>query len=404
MKTFIATISAATAVAIVPAGVVAYTHPWNDYRVSVAAAPVQPPTSGNSSDNSNGSSSDGSNGSSSNGSSGQDGSQLPQYGGGWWGQNGNGSNGSGNGSSSATTSGTAISSRQGVVMIDTVLNGGEGAGTGIVLNSNGTILTNYHVVADSTSIRVTAADGKTYTGKVVGFDESHDIAVVKISGATNLTAAKFDTTPTVGEAVTAVGQGGGQGTLYKTSGSITASNQQITASDDSSGSNSEQLTGLLQTNAQIVPGYSGGPLFDADGEVVGMDTAASSSTPIVGYAITSSTALSYANQITSGTKTTTNHIGSRAALGVGISTQTSSYGQSSGAAVVQVTTGSAADKAGIVAGDTITSIGGKQVSDGSALGDLIDAYYPGQQVSVGWVDAQGASHTATVTLGTATTN
>ncbi|GAB3581577.1 S1C family serine protease [Calidifontibacter terrae] len=392
MKTAVVAISAATALAVVPAGAVAYAQPWNNYHVTVAAAPAQPTpsTSNGSSGSSSGSS----------GSSGQDGSQVPQYGGGWWGQNGGqGSNGSS--SAGATTSGTAVSSQQGVVMIDTVLNGGEGAGTGIVLNSNGTILTNYHVVADSTSIRVTAADGKTYTGKVVGFDEAHDIAVVKISGATNLTAAKFDTTPTVGESVTAVGQGGGLGSLYKTSGSVTASNQQITASDDSSGSNSETLTGLLQTNAQIVPGYSGGPLFDAQGEVIGMDTAASSSTPITGYAITSANALSYANLITSGTKTTSNHLGSRAALGVGISTQTQ---QSTGAAVMQVTTGSAAQKAGITAGDTIISLGGKQVADGGSLGDLINRYYPGQQVSVGWVDANGASHTATVTLGTATTN
>lgn len=394
MKTAVAAISAATALTAVPAGVLAYAQPWKDYRVTVAQAPVASPSTG----------SNGSSGSSGSGSSGQDGSQVPQYGGGWWGQNGSGNGSGSNGSStSATTSGTAVSSssQPGVVMIDTVLPGGEGAGSGIVLSSSGTILTNYHVVAGSTSIRVTAADGKAYTGTVIGFDESHDIAVVKISGATNLTAATFDTTPDVGEAVTAVGQGGGQGTLYKTSGTVTASNQQITASDDGSGSNSETLTGLLKTDAQIVPGYSGGPLFDGDGEVIGMDTAASSSTPITGYAITSSTALSYANLITAGTKTATNHIGTRAALGVGISTQATG---SSGASVVQVTSGSAADKAGITQGDTIISVAGRQVADGSTLGDLIDRYYPGQQVNVGWVDAAGASHTATVTLGTAQTN
>lgn len=367
MKTAVATICTATTIALVPGGALAFTQLWNHARVTVTAAPNPGPA-------------DGSNG-----------WQLPS---------GSGQGPSQNRAAGDVTSGTPVAAQPGVVMIDTALPGGEGAGTGIVVNSNGTILTNYHVVADSTSIRVSASDGRTYRGQVVGFDESHDVAVVKVSGATDLQAARFDTTPQVGEAVTAVGQGGGKGILYRTSGRVTANNQQITASDDGSGWNSERLTGLLQTDAQIVPGYSGGPLFDADGEVIGMDTAASSSTPITGYAMTSSTALFYAHQITAGTKTATNHIGARAALGVAISTRA----QQPGAAIVQVTPGSAASRAGIMAGDTIVALGGRQVSTGSALGDLIDRYYPGQRVSVGWIDASGVSHSATVTLDTAQSN
>ncbi|WP_265443420.1 S1C family serine protease [Flexivirga meconopsidis] len=319
---------------------------------------------------------------------------------------------------SNSVSGTPIKSSPGVVMIDTVLAGGEGAGTGIVLSSDGTVLTNYHVVDGSTQIRVVAGDEKTYQAKVVGYDEQRDIAVLKLEGASGMTTAKLDTaTAVLGDKVTAVGQGGGRGTLYKTSGTVTGTNEQITARGDN-GASSESLTGLIQTNAQIVPGYSGGALLDSDGEVIGINTAASSSTPITGYAIPIKSATSIAQQIESGTRSATVHIGPRAALGVEIASASGGsagsgsgygYGQGfggspSGASVVGVTEGSAAASAGITEGSTITAIGGQQVTSADALGGLIDSKYPGDSVSVTWVDANGGSHTAKVKLGTSPQN
>ncbi|MDE9364227.1 trypsin-like peptidase domain-containing protein [Luteipulveratus sp. YIM 133132] len=376
---------------VAPATAVAIDRAMQDTTPTVSSAPASSAASGS--------------GSSSSGSSGS----ATDWGYGPW----------SSGQTTATTSGTPVSSASGVVMVDTVLPGGEGAGSGIVLRSDGVVLTNYHVVEGSTSIRVTASGGKTYTASVVGYDESHDVAVLKLTDASGLATATFDTTTTVGEAVTAIGQGGGQGTLYKTSGTITASGQQITASDESSGS--ETLTGLLQTNAQIVAGYSGGPLTDADGEVVGMDTAASSRSPITGYAIPIASALSIATQIQNGTHTATNHIGARAALGVEVSSGTTSdgsayggwspygtgdgsYGSAAGAAVVGVLDGSGVASAGLAAGDTITAVGGHTISDASQLSSVMDAYQPGQRVSVQWSDASGSSHSATVTLGTSSAN
>ncbi len=406
MKRRLVAATAALAVAtIVPAGAfVAGENMSNRVTVSGAAPAVTIPSSPSPSSPSTGSS--GSSGSS-------DGSGSSRNGGS--GSSGSGGASDGNGTNpwsqamTSQTSGTPVSSWPGVVMVDTVLQGGEGAGSGIVLTSDGIVLTNYHVVDGSTSIRVKASNGSTYIAKVLGFDESHDVAVIKLEGASGLKTASLDTgAALLGEKVTAVGQGGGKGTLYKTSGTVTATNQQITASDGGSGASAEKLSGLLETNAQIVPGYSGGALVNSAGQVIGMDTAASSTTPITGYAITSSAAMKIATQIESGAKSSTVHIGSRAALGVEISTQSSTgnaYGGSAtGASVVAATSGGAAAAAGITAGSTITAIDGKQVTGPTNLTDVLDQKYPGDKVSVTWVDIQGQSHTATVTLGTSPAN
>lgn len=408
MKHRLTAATAALAVAtLVPVGAFAAGENMsNRVTVSGAAPSVTIPSSPSTSSPSTGSGNGSSNG---NGSSGSNGSGSS---GGSGGSSGGSSDGNGaNPWSQATTSqtsGTPVSSWPGVVMVDTVLQGGEGAGSGIVLTSDGIVLTNYHVVDGSTSIRVKASNGKVYTAKVLGFDETHDISVIKLEGASGLKTASLDTGAAVlGEKVTAVGQGGGQGTLYKTGGTVTDTNEQITASDGGSGASAEKLTGLIETNAQIVPGYSGGPLLDSDGKVIGIDTAASSSTPITGYAIPMSSAMKIATKIENGSKSSTVHIGGRAALGVEISTQSSNgygYGGATGAPVVGATSGGAAAKAGITAGSTITAIGGTQVSGPTALTDLLDQKYPGDKVSVTWTDAQGQSHTATVTLGTSPAN
>ena len=185
---------------------------------------------------------------------------------------GNGWNGDdgASGTSASSTSGTSTTAteaqQRGVVMIDTVATNGEGAGSGMVLRSDGTVLTNYHVVEGSTQIRVTVPGGQKYTAEVVGHDASHDIAVLKLKGASNLATVRLDTDGVkVSEKVLAVGQGGGEGVLYAASGLVTATDRSITASDSTALDSSEELTDLIQTSAPIVGGYSGGPLFDADG-------------------------------------------------------------------------------------------------------------------------------------------
>ena len=154
-----------------------------------------------------------------------------------------------------------------------------GAGTGIVLTSDGEVLTNNHVIDGATKISVTdLGNGQTYPAAVVGYDSTHDIAVLQLQGASGLrTATLSKSAPTVGEEVVAIGNVGGRGGTPTTAGgSITGLNQSITASDSLDGTN-EQLTGLIETNADVQEGDSGGSLVNSAGQVIGMDTAASSS-------------------------------------------------------------------------------------------------------------------------------
>jgi len=160
------------------------------------------------------------------------------------------------------------------------LEGATAMGTGIVLTSNGEILTNNHVVNGATSVSVRdIGNNKTYKATVVGYDESHDVAVLQLSGASGLTTATTGNSSAVkvGDNVVGLGNAGGAGgTPSVAPGTVTALNQSITASDEGSGS-SEQLSGLIETNANIQPGDSGGPLVNSYGQIIGMDTAASSS-------------------------------------------------------------------------------------------------------------------------------
>jgi len=186
-----------------------------------------------------------------------------------------------------TTSQIASRVDPGLVDVTSTLGyqGATAKGTGIVLTSNGEVLTNNHVVNGATSVSVTdIGNGKTYKATVVGYDQSHDVAVLQLSGASGLTTAATGNSSTVkvGDNVVGLGNAGGaDGTPSVAAGTVTALNQSITASDEGSGS-SEQLSGLIQTNANIQPGDSGGPLVNSYGQIIGMDTAASSSGSPVG--------------------------------------------------------------------------------------------------------------------------
>ncbi|WP_405061753.1 trypsin-like peptidase domain-containing protein [Kribbella sp. NBC_01505] len=166
----------------------------------------------------------------------------------------------------------------GLVNVNTVLGleNAKAAGTGIVLTSDGVILTNHHVIEGATSITVTdVGNGKTYVASVVGYDEDHDIAVLKLKDASGLQTAKLGNSDNVkvGDQVVGIGNAGGKGgTPTYAAGKITALDQAITATDQN-GQDPENLKNLLQTDANIQAGQSGGPLANANGEVIGVDTA-----------------------------------------------------------------------------------------------------------------------------------
>jgi S1-C subfamily serine protease len=279
--------------------------------------------------------------------------------------------------------------------------GAESAGTGIVLTSSGEVLTNNHVIDGATSIRVTdVGDGQTYVGHVVGYDDTHDVAVLKLSGASGLkTATLGDSSKvSVGQKVVALGNAGGQGGEPKVAaGQVTGLGQSITAQDEGSGS-TEHLTNMIQTNADIQPGDSGGPLTNTAGQVVGIDTAANG---VKAFSIPINRALTIAGKITSGKSSATIHIGPTAFLGVQVSgLPAGADGQGSpGAAIVGVVQGGAAEQAGITGGDTITSVGGHAISSPTALRNTLATLKTGAKVSVTWLTQTGQSQTATVTLG-----
>ncbi len=168
----------------------------------------------------------------------------------------------------------------GLVDVNTVLGyeNARAAGTGIVLTSDGEILTNHHVIEGATSISVTdVGNGKTYSASVVGYDEEHDIAVLKLKDASGLETAKTGNSDQVklGDQVVGIGNAGGDGgTPSYAAGKVTGLNQSITATDEN-GQDPENLEDLIQTDANIQAGDSGGPLANANGEVVGVDVAGS---------------------------------------------------------------------------------------------------------------------------------
>lgn len=291
----------------------------------------------------------------------------------------------------------------GIVDIDTTLGmqNGEAAGTGIVLSSDGTVLTNNHVVEGATQISVTdLGNGQTYPASVVGYDRTDDLAVIKLSGASGLQTAPLGNSDqvTVGDTVVGVGNAGGQGTPTAASGRVTALNQAITASDDSSGS-SEQLTGLIQVSANIQPGDSGGPLVNSSGQVVGMDTAATKGFRFgrggnQGFAIPINKAQSIAQNIENGSGGGNIHLGDSAFLGVSVSD--AQNGQ--GALVRGVVNGGPADSLGLTQNSVITAVNGTNVTSATDLTNTMDQFHPGDSVTIHWVDGSGQSQSQSVTL------
>jgi S1-C subfamily serine protease len=303
----------------------------------------------------------------------------------------------------------------GVVVVDTNLGyqGGAAAGTGMVLSSSGEVLTNNHVIQGATTIKVVLpGTGLSYTAKVVGYDVSGDVAVLRADGATNLkTVSLGDSSKlTVGDAVTALGNAGGTGALRRAAGTVTGLGKSITAGDESG---SERLTGLIETNAGIQPGDSGGPLLNTAGQAVGMDTAASTGAGFENaaatdaYAIPIDTALTIAKQIEAGNASARVHIGGTAFLGIEVeSVAAAGYGYggygstpTTGGLIADVVPAGPADSAGLVAGDVITAIDGRTISSPKAITARLLTEKPGAKVKVTYTDQGGNRRTTAVTLG-----
>ena len=311
---------------------------------------------------------------------------------------GSGTNGGGAGSASANAVATLVNPA--VVDINDVIGyqGGQAAGTGMIIGSNGLVLTNNHVIDGATSITVTlVTTGRTYKANVVGTNPTSDVAVLQLQGASGLPTIQTATTTAVGDSVIAIGNAGGQGGAPSVvTGNVQALNQTITASDNN-GANAETLNGLIETDAPLQPGDSGGPLVNTSGKVVGMNTAASSGRRFsagstVGFAIPINQALGIAQQIESGKASSTIHIGVPGFLGVSISRTATT------ALVAGVAPGTPAANAGIAQGDTITSVGGQTIDSPTTLTTVMRTHRPGEKVRVTWTDQSGSTHSATITL------
>jgi S1-C subfamily serine protease len=315
-------------------------------------------------------------------------------------------------------------------------------GTGIVINAAaGLVLTNNHVIDGATSVTVTPVQsGRGYRATVLGYDRSQDVALIQVRGVPGLRAVPIGNSShvTAGMAVLAIGNEAGQGGSPTVApGVISSLDRTVEASDRSSGL-SEILRGMLQTSADIRPGDSGGPLANAAGQVIGIDTAAGGSglAAHVGYAIPINRALSIANRIAAGRASPAVHVGLPAFLGVlvpgsgstnpvqqasqeqqrtgnvssssrnCITSDMGSYSAipaetapaRSGALVDGVLCGTAAAAAGISAGDVITGLDGRAVTSPGSLTALLGGYRPGSQALLAWVSPDGVGHTAWVTL------
>ena len=323
-------------------------------------------------------------------------------------------------------------------------------GTGMIVSASGLVLTNNHVIDGATAVSVALADdqGQTYQARVVGYDSTGDIALLQLDGASGRATVRFGNSSQVkvGAAVLALGNAEGRGGVTPAPGYIDALNRSIQASDQGSG-NIEDLNHMLQTNAQIEQGDSGGALANNAGQVIGMVTAANTpdqsgpSGGTIGFAIPINSALAVARQIALGQASSSVYIGVPGFLGVQVAQSSSPDPQqqaadeqqsgnghgapgfgggdglgcvnggqepevpstiapaSTGALIVGILCGTAAEAQGLAAGDVITAVSGQAVTTPGSLTDITARYHPGDVVSVSWEDTSGGRHTRSITLG-----
>jgi putative serine protease PepD len=306
-----------------------------------------------------------------------------------------------------------------VVSIDVKSEGNEDQGTGMIVTANGEVITNNHVIelytddGNQGTITVTEyGQTKSDPATLIGYDATKDVALLRINGGANLPTVTFGNSnkAEVGDAVVAIGNALGlaAGTPTVTQGIVSALGRSVSAGGD--GTAQENLTNLIQTDAAINPGNSGGPLIDTSGEVIAMNTAVAgssgdsgSSAQNIGFAIPIAQVESLIPQLEKG--------GSAASgggyLGVDITTLTSSLRQqygftpTSGAVVLDVISGSPADKAGLAQGDVIVGIAYTAITSAEQLQSVIQKDKPGQSIVVTYYRGDN-KHTTTLTLGNQT--
>jgi S1-C subfamily serine protease len=345
----------------------------------------------------------------------------------------------------------------GLVIINTTLqyNSEQAAATGMVINSDGLVLTNNHVIEDSTSITAQTANGHRYQAKVLGYDVTGDIALIQLEGASGLKTAPIGDSASVktGDSVVAMGNAEGQDAIVPATGQVTALNQTITAGDQGGSITQETLHNMIQTNANIVSGDSGGPLANSAGQVIGMDTAGNDGGFAVqqssaGYAIPIDNALTVARQIARGQASSTVSIGYPPFMGIYIAHGSSSSPQaqaqaqngsfggngaggngfggfggnggngnqscatsdrnlgpvdnianvSSGTLVVGTICSSPAAAVGMTAGSVITAVNGQAIGSPDSLTGVVSKFRPGDTISVTWVSPSGQHTTSTIKL------
>ena len=305
--------------------------------------------------------------------------------------------------SSSSTDIEAVSAKvlPSVVQIAFSGQAGSGTGSGVVLSKDGIILTNNHVVAeaaDGGSLTVTFQDGKSVPATIVGRDPGADLAVIRVENVENLVPVQLGSSADlkVGQSVIAIGSPLGlSGTV--TSGIVSALNRPVVSGDGSGGSQS--VLNAIQTDAAVNPGNSGGALVDAQGRLVGINSAiatlgasqgAQSGSIGLGFAIPIDQAKRIADELVK------NGVASRAVLGV-----QSQDVQGGGAQLTTVAEGSGAAKAGLQVGDVVTSLGGNRIANSEGLLATVRAQAPSSTVDVTYV-RDGKTVTAKVTLGSAT--
>jgi len=341
----------------------------------------------------------------------------------------------------------------GLVVIDTTLqyNSEAAAGTGMVINADGLVLTNNHVIEDATKISVTVlATGRTYPAHVVGYDKTGDVALIQLQGASGLQTVPLGNSSAVraGASVVALGNAEGQGTIVPAAGQVTGLDKTITATDGGGTATSEVLHNMIETNADIVSGDSGGPLADSAGQVIGMDTAGSSvsfgqQASAAGFAIPIDTALSVARQIAAGHASNVITIGYPPFVGIYIGSGTSGSPQtqaqqqegqngfgggfggfggqfgsppscytsnadlevpssiapvSSGTLVDGTICGSPAAAAGMTGGSVITAVNGEPTASPARFTAVLAKLRPGDTISVSWVSPSGRDATSSLRL------
>ncbi len=381
----------------------------------------------------------------------------------------NGSRNSGNsGVSSGTVKRVQNAIMPGLVVISSSLSYEDDAAeaTGMIISSNGLVLTNNHVINGTTGLTARTVNaqgqgtGPRYTARWLGYDKSADVAVIQLVGVSGLRTVPLGNSNNVklGDSVVAMGNANGTGSISTVEGKITGLNEKITASDN--GESSKTLTNMIQTSSEIIPGDSGGPLASVNGQVIGMDTAASTDTyglgsnQDVGFAIPINRAISIADQIISGKSSSVVRVGSVGFLGVVVvggtsnklgaqSTVTNPQQQASqeqqelqsagagggfggspstgcmpndsglnsvpsniapvnsGTLVLGALCGTPAASAGMIPGDVITSVDGRSVSSPSSLVTILSVLKSGQTVPVSWATPNGSTMDRSLTLAAA---